>query len=153
MKPSLRHSTILGIVLIIGAAAGAQQALGPAGYDLTWHTIDGGGGTSSGGVFELSGTIGQPDAGAALSGGTFTLVGGFWPGVGPTPNTCPPDISPLPGGDDLVNVGDLLAVISQWGPCPVPPSTCTADIAPPGGNDLVNVEDMLAIISNWGTCP
>ncbi len=47
-------------------------------YDLTWHTIDGGGAMrSTGGDFELSGTIGQPDAGA-MSGGNFTLTGGFW---------------------------------------------------------------------------
>ena len=47
-------------------------------YDLTWHTIDGGGVMrSTGGNFDLSGTIGQPDAGA-MSGGNFTLTGGFW---------------------------------------------------------------------------
>jgi hypothetical protein len=33
--------------------------------------------TSTGGVYSVSGTIGQPDAGE-LRGGTFTLVGGFW---------------------------------------------------------------------------
>lgn len=47
------------------------------GYDLTWSTIDGGGGTSNGGAYTLGGTIGQPDAGT-LSGGTYTLIGGFW---------------------------------------------------------------------------
>jgi len=52
--------------------------------ELKWHTIDGGGGTSSGGIFKLSATIGQPDAcapDAPMTGGIFTLVGGFWPGV------------------------------------------------------------------------
>ena len=34
-----------------------------AQFDLSWHTIDGGGGYSVGGTFELNGTIGQPDAG------------------------------------------------------------------------------------------
>src|SRR5262249_54357960 len=34
-------------------------------------------GTSTGGVFSVSGTIGQPDAGH-MSGGNFTLDGGFW---------------------------------------------------------------------------
>ena len=47
------------------------------GYDLSWNTIDGGGGTSSGGAYTLSGTIGQPDAGT-LTGGSYTLNGGFW---------------------------------------------------------------------------
>lgn len=48
------------------------------GYDLTWSTIDGGGGMlSTGGNYTLSGTIGQPDAGLH-SGGSYTLRGGFW---------------------------------------------------------------------------
>jgi hypothetical protein len=46
-------------------------------YSLDWSTIDGGGGTSTGGVYSVTGTIGQPDAGA-MSGGNFTLTGGFW---------------------------------------------------------------------------
>ena len=48
------------------------------GYDLTWSTIDGGGATfSTGGSYSLGGSIGQPDAGI-LSGGSYTLNGGFW---------------------------------------------------------------------------
>jgi hypothetical protein len=46
-------------------------------YSIDWFTIDGGGGTSKGGVFSVSGTIGQPDAGK-MSGGNFTVNGGFW---------------------------------------------------------------------------
>ena len=46
-------------------------------YSIDWFTIDGGGGNSTGGVYSVSGTIGQPDAGR-LSGGNFTLDGGFW---------------------------------------------------------------------------
>jgi hypothetical protein len=47
------------------------------GYDLTWSTTDGGGGASSGDVYSLGGTVGQPDAGL-LTGGAYTLGGGFW---------------------------------------------------------------------------
>lgn len=46
-------------------------------YSLDRHTIDGGGGTSTGGVFSVNGTIGQPDAGL-MSGGAYSLAGGFW---------------------------------------------------------------------------
>ena len=46
-------------------------------YSIDWFTLDGGGGTSTNGQYSLTGTIGQPDAGA-MSGGIFTLVGGFW---------------------------------------------------------------------------
>lgn len=48
-----------------------------AQYAIEWFTVDGGGGTSTGGVYSVTGTIGQPDAGA-MSGGDYTLQGGFW---------------------------------------------------------------------------
>lgn len=48
-------------------------------YELSWYTIDGGGGRSIGGPYTLTGTIGQPDA-AYSRGGNFELLGGFWPG-------------------------------------------------------------------------
>jgi len=40
--------------------------------------MDGGGGTSTGAVYSISGTIGQPDAGGPMTGGNFSLTGGFW---------------------------------------------------------------------------
>jgi len=46
-------------------------------YSIDWSTIDGGGGTSTGGVYSVSGTIGQPDAGR-MSGGNYAVDGGFW---------------------------------------------------------------------------
>jgi len=46
-------------------------------YSIDWFTIDGGGGTSTGAPYQVSGTIGQPDAGT-MSGGNYTLDGGFW---------------------------------------------------------------------------
>ncbi len=46
-------------------------------FAIDWSTIDGGGGTSTGGVYSVSGTTGQPDAGT-ISGGSYTLTGGFW---------------------------------------------------------------------------
>ena len=46
-------------------------------YSIDWFTIDGGGGTSTGGMYSVTGTIGQPDAGM-MSGGNYTLQGGFW---------------------------------------------------------------------------
>lgn len=48
-----------------------------AQYSVDWSTVDGGGGTSTGGIYTVCGTLGQPDAGA-MSGGNYTLSGGFW---------------------------------------------------------------------------
>ena len=63
--------------------------------------------------------------------------------------TCTADVAPPITGDGLVNVGDLLAVITSWGPC----SGCAADLAPAHGNAQVNVNDLLGVITAWGTCP
>jgi hypothetical protein len=74
--PYRRLALALLVAAIVGAGAVFAQTGG--GYDLTWSTIDGGGGGSAGGGYQLTGTLGQPDAGATLSGGGYSLSGGFW---------------------------------------------------------------------------
>jgi hypothetical protein len=59
-------------VLLIPSLCLAQN------YSIDWHKIAGGGGTSTGGTYQLSGTIGQHDASGELSGGEYSLTGGFW---------------------------------------------------------------------------
>ena len=64
----------LGLALI--ASNMAQN--GNAAYNLAPRTFSGGGGTSHGGSYAVSGSIGLPDAGPVLSGGAYSLRGGFW---------------------------------------------------------------------------
>jgi hypothetical protein len=47
-------------------------------YSIDWYKVAGGGGTSSNGQYTVSGTIGQPDASGAMSGGNYSVTGGFW---------------------------------------------------------------------------
>ena len=47
-------------------------------YTIDRYKIAGGGGTSTGGTYQVSGTIGQPDASGAMTGGSYSLTGGFW---------------------------------------------------------------------------
>src|SRR5215472_15693524 len=68
----MRTKILLLTLLFGGALIATAQS-----YSIDWFSIDGGGGTSTGGVYSVSGTIGQPDAGQ-MSGGSFTLTGGFW---------------------------------------------------------------------------
>ncbi len=66
--------TMFAILFVCGAAAGSIAAE----FELSWYSMDAGGVMrSTGGAFELSGTIGQPDAGK-MSGGDLQLNGGFW---------------------------------------------------------------------------
>src|SRR6266496_2792083 len=91
--------SILGGALFLPALADSQ-------YAIDWSTIDGGGGTSSGGAYTLSGTIGQPDAGP-LSGGSYILEGGLWPGlIVPSTGEMPTLLIQLSG----------ISVIVSWSP-------------------------------------
>lgn len=96
----------------------------------TRWTVDSGGITVAGGDLELSGTIGQPDAGVA-GGGDFTLVGGFW--------------FPLSDGDcntdgtvDLNDYSDLQPCFA--GPGAAVPAGCSCfDVDQDGDVDLTDV--------------
>lgn len=63
---------LLATAFLIPAAAHSQT------YSIDWYKISGGGGTSTNGQYSVSGTIGQHDAGGPMTGGTYSLTGGFW---------------------------------------------------------------------------
>jgi hypothetical protein len=71
---------------LITLAASAQN------YSIDWYKIAGGGGTSSGGQYSVSGTIGQPDAGA-MAGGGYSLTGGLWSIIAPVATAGLPDLT------------------------------------------------------------
>ena len=76
-----RRVICAAVVFAVALALLAGVALANGGFEIPWFTADGGGATTSaGGDFALGGTAGQTDAGM-LSGGGYTLAGGFWPGA------------------------------------------------------------------------
>lgn len=60
----------LSVILMIASPAMT------GGLDLSWYSIDGGGGDSASGTITLTGSIGQPDAGI-MTGASLELRGGF----------------------------------------------------------------------------
>jgi len=60
------------------SGTGVEDDSNGGNFEITWSTIDGGGGKSSGDGYMVIGTIGQPDAGE-MSGGDYRVHGGFWP--------------------------------------------------------------------------
>ena len=82
----MKHTAVLltlAALFLLSISPVAGQTGG--GYDLTWSSVDGGGETrsvSTSGGYTLGGTLGQPDAGT-LSGGGYSLGGGFWGGGTP----------------------------------------------------------------------
>ena len=63
---------LLLLLLLASATVHAQP------YSADWSKIAGGGGTSTGGVYAVSGTTGQHDAGGPLTNGQYSVTGGFW---------------------------------------------------------------------------
>jgi hypothetical protein len=75
MKPWTVFALVLVLIIFVSG-----MALAAGSYDLSWWTVDGGGGSSMGNGYTLNGTLGQPDAGTISSGGGYTVGGGFWHG-------------------------------------------------------------------------
>jgi hypothetical protein len=69
--------TIVALAFSVFVLVNSEDVVMAQAYSIDWFTIDGGGGTSSGAVYSISGTVGQADAGT-MSGGSYSLAGGFW---------------------------------------------------------------------------
>jgi hypothetical protein len=117
-------------------------------YSIDWYKIAGGGGTSSNGQYTLSGTIGQPDASDAMTGGNYSLTGGFWSLISVVQTPGAPALTithsgnsvivswPLTAGFVLEQNSDLRTI--NWTASSYPISTNGAvesiTITPPAGN-------------------
>ena len=73
------HRILLLVIVFVAVAPVSVLSMSGGDYEISWSTIDGGGGTSSGGQYLVRGTIGQHDA-AYSQGQQYELLGGFWPG-------------------------------------------------------------------------
>jgi len=158
IRSRLRLATALAVLvclttaLVWGSSALAQSG---GGYDLTWNSVDGGGGGGSGGAYAMSGTIGQADAGV-LSGGSFALRAGLWFGYIPAPGDC--------NNDAGVNAGDISAVILEifdadgTAPDQAPGSSFVGDPdgCNPNSDGAINAGDIscliLLIFNGPGSC-
>jgi hypothetical protein len=80
---------------------------------MDWWTIDGGGLMwTTGGNYELSGTIGQHDAGVIMTGGSFELLGGFWAAGRGAPEWCLGDSNCSGGSPDFSDIEYFVAALS-----------------------------------------
>lgn len=139
------RKTLIRLALLLSVTPIALGDPPPQNFDLSWHTTDGGGGVSTGGGFELAGTIGQPDA-ATLSGGAFDLEGGFWPGNTVTTCSCPGDLN----HDGHRNGADIAAFKN----CLLEGGTCLcADIDGVNGVDLADVQLFVDQLLQTADCP
>jgi hypothetical protein len=80
METNFYSRTRPRLAWLCGALALATFALPlqAQNYSINWYKVSGGGGTSAGGSYKVSSTIGQHDAGGPMTGGSYSLTGGFW---------------------------------------------------------------------------
>ena len=116
--------TIFKITLLSLALTAIVPRTQAQPYSIDWYKIAGGGGTSTGGTYQVSGTIGQPDASGAMTGGNYSLTGGFWSLITVVQTAGLPNLSIAHSGN---------SVIVSWpnaGSCTLQQNN---DLAAPGG--------------------
>jgi hypothetical protein len=141
----------IGIALICFFILHSSFCLRASGqsYSIDWHKIAGGGGTSTGGVYAVTGTIGQHDAGGPITGGNYSLTGGFWSLISVVQTAGAPTLHLRHAGNvitvywqdttgwSLVQNGDLTTPIASWPASSGVTATNGVDyliVTPPTGN-------------------
>jgi hypothetical protein len=97
-------------------------------YLIDWYKIAGGGGTSTGATYQVTGTIGQHDAGGPVTGTNYySVTGGFWSLIAVVQTTGLPNLTITYSGTSVIvswpNTGSgtlqqnaNLALANGWGP-------------------------------------
>lgn len=116
-------------ILVIAAGLFLPMAAFSQAYSIDWYKIAGGGGTSTGGTYQISGTIGQPDAGGPMTGGSYSLTGGFWSLISVVQTAGLPNLT-------ITHVGN--SVIVSW---------------PDTGSYTLQQNSNLAVPAGWAASP
>jgi hypothetical protein len=128
------------ILLFVGLipAIGFAQS-----YSIDWYKVSGGGGTSTNGQYSVNGTIGQPDASGAMSGGQYSVTGGFWSFINVVQTPGAPTLNISHSGNtvtvywqdvagwNLIQSGNLTTPIGSWSASSSPTLT--------GGTNYLNL--------------
>lgn len=106
-----RKEVVLLLALLCSlSVGGAAWAISAVSFSIDWDVVAGGGGHASAGRYTVDGSAAQP-AVDLLSGGSYSLAGGFWSGAGAA--TATPTVTGSPS------------------PTTTPTATPTATVEPP----------------------
>ena len=134
------------LMTLVPAVLGSAAAPALAQFSIPWFTVDGGGGTSTGGTFTLSGTIGQHDAGTH-TGGAFQCLGGYWGGA-EGGAVCYPNCDQSTA-TPILNVADFTCFLQRYAASDSY-ANCDASTAPP----VLNVADFTCFLQKYAAgCP
>lgn len=92
MRTAVKSNALGFVVLLLSLALSVSVSYAATDIAVDWFTIDGSSGVSAGMGYSIIGTAGQPDV-AVLSGGQYTLEGGFWSLVAHPPTSTMPLLS------------------------------------------------------------
>lgn len=132
---------VLGLLLT--AAVIQPPTVRAQQYSIDWYKIAGGGGTSTNGQYAVSGTIGQPDASGTMSGGNYSVTGGFWALINVVQTPGAPTLYISGSGNNvtvswqdvsgwnLVQSGNVAAPVASW--------SASAGITTSNGTNYLNV--------------
>ena len=139
LRDAGRLMTLLALFCMVAASAEAQTD-----FEVPCYTVDGGGSSfCTGDEFELSGTIGQPDANVTvMAGGGFELAGGFWAGAAED-EFCFGDLD----DDGAVGLSDLAQLLSNYGET----SGATYEDGDLDDDGDVDLADLAALLAVYGT--
>jgi hypothetical protein len=87
---------ILLFGLLLPAVSFAQS------YTIDWYKVSGGGGTTTSVTYQVSGTIGQPDASGAMAGGSYSVTGGYWALISVVQTAGLPDLTITHSGNSVI---------------------------------------------------
>jgi hypothetical protein len=137
---AMKTASIVLFFLILGNEVFPLSA---QSYSIDWYKIAGGGGTSTNGSYSLSGTIGQTDASGAMSGGNYTVTGGYWALIQVVQTPGAPTLNISHSGNvvtvywqnvsgwSLIQNGNLTMPVASWSPSGSPTLT--------GGTNYLNL--------------
>ena len=134
---------LLWLALFLMPIAASAQS-----YTIDWYKIAGGGGVSTGATYQVTGTIGQPDASGAMAGGSYSLTGGFWSLISVVQTAGLPNLTITHSGNSVIvswptgsytlQQNANLALASGWVPTGYQINTANGTnsitITPPTGN-------------------
>jgi hypothetical protein len=117
-----RLALLLGFIILHSSFC--LRALGQS-YSIDWCKISGGGGMSTGATYQVSATIGQPEAGWAMSGGQYSVTGGFWSLIAVVQTAGLPGLCITHSGNSVIvswpntasctlQTNNILAAVSGW---------------------------------------
>ena len=138
-RPAVSHAVIAALMMFACLSTTPDARADDPVIEITGVVQSGGGGTSQGGDFSVTGSVGEI-AGTPMQGGAFGFASGFFAATAPV---C--ELSDC-NCDGTVDGADLGLLLLNWGPCSGS-GRCVGDTNLDGQVDGADMGDLLA---HWG---